>query len=232
MSTWFKDLLRLFFPKCCIVCGDVLYNGEEVLCTHCNLSLPRTGYHLIENNPVEQLLAGRFPMVRATSYFFYNHGGSYTKIVHALKYGGRSDIGVSMGRIMANELSASHFFSDIDLIVPIPLHPKRQRERGYNQSESLAKGLSAITGIPVSINCVRRRVYTKTQTKKSFLDRIDSMKEAFELSGKEEIGGKHILVVDDVLTTGSTLTACIDAMLAAGDVRFSVLTLTLAGKHI
>ncbi len=146
-KTWFLSFLHLFFPRQCAVCGEPLQEGEDAICLKCNMSLPRTGYHLRVDNPVERMFWGKFPLEHATSYFFYQKGSDFRRILHLLKYGGRKDLGEIMGRFMAAELLESGFFRGIDVIVPVPLHPRKQRIRGYNQSEYIARGIAAVTGL-------------------------------------------------------------------------------------
>ena len=148
----------------------------------CNMHLPRTNYHLQKDNPVEQLFWGKLPLVRATSYFFYRKGSDYRFILHRLKYGGRKEIGKTMGEYMAAELMPSGFFEDVDLIVPVPLHKKRQSARGYNQSEWIARGITAVTGIPTDCEVVVRRKNSETQTRKSVFERWENVEGIFELS--------------------------------------------------
>lgn len=159
IKDWLSSFLSLLFPRCCVVCGRPLAKGEECICTVCNINLPRTNYHLRKDNPVERLFWGQIPLERATSFFFYEKGSDFRLILHRLKYGGQKEIGAIMGRYMAAELLSSHFFQGIDVIIPIPLHKKKQQIRGYNQSEWIARGITAVTGIPIEIQnpyCVRK----------------------------------------------------------------------------
>ena len=171
---------------------------------------------------------GKLPLERATSYFFYHKGSDFRRILHQLKYGGRKDLGETMGRFMAAELTVSGFFHSVDVIVPIPLHPRKQRMRGYNQSECIAKGVAAVTGIPLDAASVMRRKHTETQTSKSAYERWENVDGIFHLRHPERFVGKHILLVDDVLTTGATTTACADVFRDVEGVRISVLTLAVA----
>lgn len=225
---WFDSFLSLFFPRCCLVCGDVLAKGEECLCARCNIDLPRTEYHKRKDNPVEQLFWGKVPLERATSYFFYRRGGNSRLILYPLKYNGQKEIGEIMGRYMAAELLSSGFFEGIDLIVPVPLHKKKQKLRGYNQSEWLARGVSAITAIPVCTSGIVRLKNTETQTHKSALQRWENVDGIFQVTSPDLFKGKHILLVDDVLTTGATTVACALSFEKVEGIRISVLTLAVA----
>ncbi len=228
LKTWFLSFVHLFFPRQCAVCGNALQEGEEGICMKCNMDMPRTNYHLHQENPIERLFWGKIPLERATSYFFYHKGSDFCNILHQLKYGGRKDIGDVMGRFMAAELISTGFFRGIDKIVPVPLHPRKQKLRGYNQSECLAHGISVVTGIPVDFSSVVRKKHTDTQTRKSVYERWENVDGIFTLCEAETFKGKHILIVDDVLTTGSTTTACADAFKGVEGLRISILTLAVA----
>ena len=172
LKAWLLSFLHLFFPRQCVVCGTPLQEGEEAICLKCNMDLPRTDYHLCADNPVERMFWGKIPLERATSYFFYHKGSDFRRILHQLKYGGRTDLGETMGRFMAAELTVSEFFCDVDVIVPVPLHPRKQRMRGYNQSECVAKGVAAVTGIPLDAASVVRKKHTEAQVRKSGVNAI------------------------------------------------------------
>ena len=173
---------------------------------------------------------GKIPLEHATSCFFYHKGSDFRRILHQLKYGGRKDLGEVMGRFMAEELSATGFFSDVDIIVPVPLHPRKQKMRGYNQSECIARGVSAVTGIPVDTASVARMRHTETQTRKSSYERWENVDGIFCLRCTDAFARKHVLIIDDVLTTGATTTACADALKGVEGVRISVLTLAVAAS--
>ena len=209
LRLWLLSAFRLLFPKRCAVCDATLQDGEEALCFRCNMDMPRTHYHEEKDNEVEKMFWGKMPLARATSYIFYQKGGDFRRVLHLLKYHGRKDLGLTMGRFMATDISRSGFFEGIDVIVPIPLHPTRQRERGYNQSEW-------------------RCVPTQSQTKKSVYERWENVNGIFHAVDKFRFAGKHVLLVDDVLTTGATIIACADALADIEDVKFSVLTLAVA----
>ena len=227
---WLTSLLRLFYPHYCAVCGARLQDNEEALCSECLSDLPRTPYLLSNGHLVERLFWGKFPLGRAAAFFYYRPGDSYAEVIHLLKYKGRSDLGCAMGRIMAKELTVQGFFEGVDVLIPVPLHEKRLKQRGYNQSERIAAGISEQTGIPVWPAAVRRVKYTETQTQKTAQERFENMKDVFKLNmSAAELQDKHVMLIDDVLTTSATLTACADSMKDIKGITISILTLALAG---
>lgn len=229
MNTWFHSFWSLLFPRCCVVCGSPLSRGEECLCICRNINLPRTGFHLRKDNPVECLFWGRIPgLKRASSFLFYRKGSDFRRILHLLKYGGYKELGEVMGRYMAAELSSGGFFDGVDMIIPVPLHRKKQKLRGYNQSEWIARGIASVTGIPLCAECMIREKNTETQTRKSTFERWENVEGIFRLCDTVHFEGKHVLLVDDVLTTGATTVACASAFARVSGIRISVLTLAVA----
>lgn len=229
MNTWFHSFWSLLFPRCCVVCGSPLSRGEECLCTCCNINLPRTGFHLRKDNPVECLFWGRIPgLKRASSFLFYRKGSDFRRILHLLKYGGYKELGEVMGRYMSAELSSGEFFDGVDMIIPVPLHRKKQKLRGYNQSEWIARGIASVTGIPLCAECMIREKNTETQTRKSTFERWENVEGIFRLCDTVHFEGKHVLLVDDVLTTGATTVACASAFAGVSGICISVLTLAVA----
>ena len=228
MNNWLFSLLSLLFPRCCVVCGMPLAKGEECLCASCNIQLPRTNLHKHPDNLVEKLFWGKIPLKRATSFLYYRKGSDFRELLYRLKYRGEKEVGEVLGRFMAAELLAAGFFEDVDVIIPVPLHAKRERKRGYNQSEWIGKGISKVTGIPIEASAVVRTKHTETQTHKSAFERWENVGHLFCLLHPEEFVGKHVLIIDDVLTTGATTVACADSFEGVARIRISVLTLALA----
>ncbi|MBQ8520448.1 MAG: ComF family protein [Bacteroides sp.] len=229
MSIW-NDLWELFFPRYCVVCDTRLCKAEENLCFKCLSRLPRTHLHRRKDNELEKNFWGRFPIERASSFLYYSKGGDVRKLLYELKYYGNRQIGLTLGKCMAAEMQASGFFEGIDVLIPVPLHPKKRRSRGYNQSEVLAEGIASVTGIPVASDWLSRNEHTETQTHKSQYERWLNVEGAFVCNDPQRMAGKHILLIDDVLTTGATIVACADALKAVCDLRISVLTLAWAGE--
>lgn len=222
---WISDLKELFFPRYCKVCGQRLMQSEQHLCLGCLLELPRTHYERAPNNRLMQHFMEWPEAVRATAYFHYYKEGKYSGLIHHLKYHDHPEVGTYLGRLAANELNTSRFFEDIDLIIPVPLSKKKQRQRGYNQCDHIARGISEITGIPIHTNCIERKIDTDTQTHKGRMERWKNTEGIFHVTKPEEIKGKHLLLVDDVVTTGATLHACISILLTIPSVRISVFAL-------
>lgn len=222
LKVYFKDFLSLFFPELCAGCSVNLVKNEQSLCVSCVFQLPRTNFQLGPDNPVARELWGRFPFVSAGSFVFFQKGSRVQRIIHKLKYSGRHDSGFKMGQLYGADLKQAGKTEDIDLIIPVPIHPRKRRQRGYNQSEYIAKGLSQMLKIPVSTNHLIKRTYTVSQTKKSRIERHDNLQQTFWLENGHELQGKHVLLVDDVLTTGATLEACANALLQTEQIRISI----------
>lgn len=227
LSDIWDDFISLLFPRLCCACGQPLMRNENVLCTECYVKIPRTGFHNLPDNPVEQLFWGRCRIERAASFSFYNKDSKIRKAIHNLKYKNMAEIGGILGKIYGNELYNSEFLNNIDMIVPVPLHPSKKKIRGYNQSELIARGLSAATGLPVNSNIIKRLKTTPTQTKKSRYDRWVNVDGVFGVTDYNAIRGKHILIVDDVITTGATIEACANELLRGEDVKVSVVSLAV-----
>lgn len=218
--------LSMVAPKACVVCGDRLGVGENVICSVCASHLPRTHYQKMPyDNTMARMLWGRIPVERVAALFYFEPQSEMSRIIYSMKYRNHPDDAVFMGRIAAKEMAVSGFFNGIEAIVPVPLARNRQRSRGYNQSNEIAKGISSLMGIPVIDGAVVRTTFTESQTHKSRWQRLENVENAFELKKGALLHGKHVLVVDDVMTTGSTIAACAKEILKAGNVKISVLTL-------
>lgn len=228
ISFW-RRLLDLIAPRLCVVCGHRLSVTEEAICSKCNFHLPRTGFHHnAYENEMARLFWAQIPIERATAFFYYESHAETANIIYELKYKNRPEIGTIIGRMFAKEIQPSGFFDGIDGIVPVPLAKKRLRQRGYNQSEEIAQGISEITGLPVIKNAVRRTVFEGSQTNKGRWERNKNVEHVFELTDSQVVSNKHLLIVDDVATTGATCIACAKALCQAGNVHISVLSLGFA----
>jgi ComF family protein len=220
-----KGLLNLFYPRLCTYCGKPLLDSEIGLCIDCLYKLPRTGnYKLIDNRP-SRLMAGRLPFDRIATFAAFTDGGILQSVVHKLKYDGKKEYGVFLGRLFGEDLKGSDFVSEIDCIVPVPLHAKKIKSRGYNQSEVIASGMSEILSVPVSTGVLVRKIHNPTQTKLSKTERWMNVRDIFELDDEKAYENKHILLVDDILTTGATIEACGIALSKCKNITISIATL-------
>jgi ComF family protein len=222
------DFISLLFPRLCYACGNHLSRNENLICTECYILIPRTGYHLEPENPVEKLFWGRCRIEKAAAFSFYNKGSRIRNLIHNLKYKGIKDVGYELGRIYGETLKNSDFTDDIDIIIPVPLHPSKKRVRGFNQSDIISQGLSEATGLPVDKLLLSRITVSSTQTKKSRYERWTNVEGIFSVADTTNLRGKHVLLVDDVITTGSTIESCASELLKTEGVRVSVVALAVA----
>ncbi len=223
----FYDLFSLIFPQVCPACGNTLYIQENSICTKCLYELPKTNFHLNKDNEVARLFWGRIKLEAATSYYFYYKGSKFQNIIHQFKYKGQKHIGFNLGRLFGADLKNT-LFSEIEIIHPVPLHYKKLKRRGYNQSEYIARGISESLNKPVITDAVYRATDVETQTIKSRYERWENIKDVFKIRKVNKLENKHILLVDDVLTTGSTLEACAGEILKLDSTKVSIATLVFA----
>lgn len=223
-----SGLSHLFYPQLCEGCSKPLVGDEEVLCLDCNVyNLPRTAYHHIAENETAMRFAGRIPFVKATSFAYFTPDGLLQHLLHRLKYENRKEIGVFLGKQLGYDLKQVKWAQEIDAIVPVPLHPRKRSARGYNQAELIADGMSEVLHIPVIANVLVRTRDTESQTQKSRSERMENMKNAFAASS-DSLKNKHVLLVDDVLTTGATLEACAYEILKTEGTKLSLATIGIA----
>ncbi|MDR0427550.1 MAG: ComF family protein [Dysgonamonadaceae bacterium] len=219
----FQNFFRLFYPELCVGCSQSLIENEKHLCMECFSELPKTFYHLSKSNSAYEQLAGKFPLEKAASFLFYNKNGLGQKLIAELKYRGNIYVGQWLGEYLAKE--TLDFFTSIDLIIPVPLHKSKLKLRGFNQTEIIAAGISKITHIPIDTSILYREKANISQTTKGAFDRWKNTSGIFNIKNAQTLQGKHVLLIDDVLTTGSTLEACAHALLKAKSVKISILTL-------
>lgn len=232
ITEYILRFINLIAPKQCAVCGNRLAISEDVICSICNLHMPRTYYSKkpYENN-MAKLFWGQIKIEKAAALFFYEPHSEMSRIILSLKYLNHPETGELMGRMLAEEASMNGFFDDIDVMIPIPLTKKRQRQRGYNQSEEIARGINEITNIKIVSKAVIRKYFKSSQTKMNRWQRQDNVKDVFALGKESDLNNKHILIIDDVVTTGSTIIACAQKIAEHYDnVKFSMLSLGFA-KH-
>jgi len=228
LSQTFNNLLELFFPSLCVTCGNRLLSQERFLCMDCWLDLPVTNFHLEPENKVAQLFWGRVQIENATAWFHFRKGSNYQQLIHFIKYKGLKELGFECGKRLGSSLAESEAFSTIDMIVPVPLHPKKYKQRGFNQSEWIGRGLSDALQKPIIFGNLYRKIHTSTQTKKSRLERWQNVEGIFDVNDPEPFLEKHILLVDDVATTGATLEACAVPLLNIENTTVSIATLAYA----
>lgn len=223
-----NGLSHLFFPHLCEGCRQPLVPPEKVLCIGCSMELPETGYHNIADNETALRLAGRIPYQYATSYAYFTNDGLLQHLLHGLKYGNKKEIGIFLGRKLGQALQKTDWISTVDAIIPVPLHKVKQAKRGYNQSLLIAEGMNRVLKINIFDNKLLRTRDTESQTHKTRTERVNNMADAFRVKDHAGLANKHLLLVDDVLTTGATLEACALALLRQGGTRISIATLGVA----
>ncbi len=205
-----------------------LYRHEPIICTHCTEDLPLARFHDDPQNRVEQLFFGKATIHAASAYLLFNRSGVVQRMLHRLKYKGDLDLGIELGRMMARDLKDSIRFSDVDALLPVPLHQQKEHKRGYNQSQVLVNGMMDVLQVPCVNDLLVRRERTSSQTKRGRLARWHNVKEAFHLKNVESLRGRHVLLVDDVVTTGATIESCALALAAVPDVKISLYTAAVA----
>lgn len=222
----FRDFADLLFPRCCESCDQVLQGNEADICTVCRISLPRVHSDGLNSESLHFKFVNLPEVISAHSFLLFTKRSKVQKLLHALKYKGNKEVGILLGYMFGQELNASGHLPDADIILSIPLHAKKRRQRGYNQSDLLAEGFSKATGIPWSGTMLERIRYTATQTGKSKLERRENVQGVFAV--KKGFCPESVILIDDVLTTGATLEECARALLATGCRRFHILTIALA----
>jgi len=229
MNTYFANLkesvLQLFYPHICAGCGTDSLPVDSSLCIKCLYDLPVTGFEKFENNPVEKLFLGRAEINIATAQLYFAKHYLMQTLMHQFKYKGHKKLGHQLGMIMGNQLQESNRFSNIELLIPLPLYVAKERIRGYNQSEILCQGISEMMNIPVVVDAVKRISATDSQTKKNRLQRWQNMEGRFVITNEEKIKNKKLLLVDDVITTGATLESCTLALKSVSGVEVNIATL-------
>lgn len=224
LRSWGLDFVGLIFPRLCLACREPLVHGEQHLCTGCRASLPYTDFHRLppEQNPLGRRFWGKLPVRHTLSYLRFVRHGRVQHLLHELKYYGQRDVGTALGQLYGAELHVAGYATEFDLIVPVPLHPRKLAKRGYNQAAAFAHGLADALQVPWSATGLRRTTHTSTQTRKNRTQRWENVATVFEVESPATVAGRRILVVDDVLTTGATLEACGTVLLAAGATEVSI----------
>jgi len=230
MIQYFEELLSLVFPEICNACGKPLYKHETLFCNYCKVKFPYTQFHLQNDNPIEKIFWGRVPIEKAGAYLYFHKGNRVQQLMHRFKYKGKKEIGEFIGTQYGHELVKKNYFEKVDLIIPVPLHPDKQKKRGYNQSECFAMGLSKAMNIPFDSNILIRAQASSTQTKKNRFERWQNVETIFKVTDNQALENKHIILVDDVITTGATVEACAFTLLKANNCKVSFLALACTIK--
>ena len=220
-----KPLFNLIYPKICYACGDAIQGKREHICISCVANLSFLKIQDFENNPIQQLFWGRVHFEKATAFAKFENNGRLQNLLHALKYKGVKEVGTTLGELAALDIGTTNFFDDIDVILPVPIHKKKRKKRGYNQSQYIADGIRNITELPIDSSSIRKEVHTESQTRKQRYERFKNTTKTFTLLNKDKLKDQHILLIDDVVTTGSTLEACASVLLKIRNVKLSLLTI-------
>jgi ComF family protein len=220
---WISDLIDLILPRYCAVCGHILSSAEKDICLDCHYRMPRIEHDA--QKKIEKLFWGITPIERATSYIYYRKGSPYNSLMHKLKYKDAPEVGTRLAQMAAKELLDSGFFDGITRIVPLPLSKRKQRKRGYNQSEYIARGISDITNIPIDTTLIKRDIANETQTHKNRDERWENVKHIFSVNTTDTLENEHVLLVDDILTTGATLCSCAGTLQDKCQCKTSIFTL-------
>jgi ComF family protein len=226
--SYLNDFIGLLYPITCAGCGNPLWRNENVICAFCDFHLPRTEFHTDYENQLCRIFWGRANIESAAAYLFFNKGNIVQHLVHALKYKGRKDVGVWLGKQYGSCLKSTPPFNTAEYILPVPLHPGKFNSRGFNQSEQFAIGLNCTMNIPIENRVLFRKKKSETQTKKARFLRWQNVEEIFEIKAYDILEGKHILLVDDVVTTGATIESCITALSKIPGIKVSVAAIAIA----
>ncbi len=221
-NTYLGNFINLLFPRLCQACNGSLLGSEHLLCTNCLFNLPYTGFHLQPDNAVARQFWGKVDLQGVYALLYFEKGGKVQHLMHQLKYKNMPAIGNRLGTIAGEQLLQTQTFSNIDAIIPVPLHKSRMRERGYNQSTHFAEGLAQQLNAPVVEHQLVRGVKTSTQTRKNRFERFANMQQVFMVTNPEALQEKHVLLVDDIVTTGSTLEACAQELLKIPGLKLSI----------
>jgi ComF family protein len=224
----FESIINLFFPKVCSGCSSFLLSNENVICTVCRHDIPLTNHHLNPENDAFKKFYGRIPVVHASGLFYFHKKGIVQELIHNLKYKGHEEIGTILGEWYSEDLKNIELLQSVDEIIPVPLHRKKLKERGYNQVTAFGTALSSSLNIDYNDSLLIRNVYSKTQSKKNLLGRTEGIETIFDVSFTGKDHNKHFLLIDDVITTGATLEACSRALLKIPGAKISIVCMAMA----
>jgi len=224
----FKNIINLFFPPVCAGCHSFLISNENVICTQCRHNIPLTNHHLNPENEAFKKFYGRIPVEYTSALLYFHKKGIVQELIHNLKYKGQEQIGTVLGEWYAEDLKNATILQSVDEIIPVPLHKRKLRERGYNQVTNFGLSLSNGLNIQYNPSLLVRNIYSKTQSKKNLLNRSDGIDTIFDVAFTEKDHNKHFLLIDDVITTGSTLEACSHALLKIPGAKISIVCMAMA----
>ncbi len=223
-----SDFISLIYPRNCVGCGNSLFKHEDEICNYCYLNLPKTNFHLQPDNIVQNLFYGRVDLELASSFYLFHKKGNVQKILHAIKYKGNKELAVLVGKWYADELLSDTRIMQSACIIPVPLHPLKYKQRGYNQSEEFAKGLAKGLNIALNTTVLTRTEFTSTQTRKNKFERWENVEDKFKVDLTEDLKNKYVILVDDVITTGATIEACCQTLKQIEGVKINVLSIAYA----
>lgn len=224
----FKSILNLFFPKSCSGCDAILLANEKVICSICRHHIPLTNHYLLVENEAFKKFYGRIPVEQASAFLYFHKKGIVQKLIHNLKYKGHKEIGTLLGEWYAEDVKGTITSVKVDEIIPVPLHPRKFKERGYNQVTTFGKSLAEKLELNYNDKILFRKVYSKTQSQKNLLGRTENIESIFDVHFTKKDHNKHFILIDDVITTGATLEACARALLKIPGARISIICMAMA----
>ena len=225
-----NDFMSLIYPRHCEACGTNLLKHEEFICNLCLVSLPKSNYHKNLNNELSFVFAGRIPLQNALCFYVFEKSGRVQQLLHAIKYQNQKELAEFIGKLYVKDLKESEILKNIDVVLPIPLHAKKLKQRGYNQSEWFAKGIASELNLKLDSTLLKKVNSTNTQTNKKKFERWENVEGVFELQNSETLKNKHVLIIDDVITTGATIEAAWQALKNVEGIRVSVLSIAFATR--
>lgn len=232
LTSLVDGLLGLFYPKLCLGCGENLQSGHDLICAICQNEMPQTQLHMSRENEFTEKFTGRIPVETGAAFFYYSKNLHTRRLIHQLKYHDKPELAIQIGRIYGEILKKSPLYQDVELIVPVPLHPKKEWQRGYNQAAKFGEGLAESMGIEQVEHGMRRIEHRDSQTKKRRAARHDNARQLYEVADAAKLSGKHVLLVDDVLTTGATLENCGKYLAELPGTRISLATIAMGKKGV
>src|SRR5205809_5222536 len=225
-----NSFLHLLFPHVCAGCGSDIISEESALCMRCLVEMPETNFHIHANNPIEKIFWGRLPVTNATAQYYFTKESLMQHLMHQFKYKGNKDLGRQLGRLIGDDIQQTNRFKNVDALIPLPLFPAKEKRRGYNQATILCQGIAEVMDLEILENVIIRPQPTETQTKKGRREHWQNIEGKFQFLHPEKIRNKHVLLVDDVITTGATLEACGQELMKVENIKLSIATLCYSSR--